>query len=389
MTQRLRVLFVTNWYPSQQLPSQGVFVREHAKAVQIYADVVVLHLAGHDGAAGGGVRVEAERDTELNDGIRTFHAWHRRLPVPNASYPAYIWAAVQAGRIIERTGFRPNLVHAHIYSAGLPAAAIARWRRIPMVITEHSSAFPRRLLSPRQIRLARLAFAQARLVMPVSEALRHAIEAYGIRAAFQIVPNAVDTSIFHPAVENSGDAGRATRHASMRLLFVGGMVPVKGIPDLLQALSFVNETRRDWQLDLVGSGPNQADYATLASQLGLDHQTRFHGFLPKPAVAALMRQADFLVLPSLWENSPCVIVEALASGLPVIASRVGGVPELMTAQAGILTTPQDPASLATALTAAMANPQQFDRRVLVQMAQRYTPATVGREIDAVYRSVQK
>ena len=88
MAQRLRVLFVTSWYPSDHQSVQGVFVREHAKAVQLYDDVAVLHLVGHDRRMGGIMRMEKVRDPALTEGIPTYRAWHRLLPIPSVSYPA-------------------------------------------------------------------------------------------------------------------------------------------------------------------------------------------------------------------------------------------------------------------------------------------------------------
>lgn len=393
MSQRLRVLFVTSWYPNRRQPVEGVFVREHAKAVQLYDDVAVLHLAGHEPGLKGLGRLEEERDPALTGGLPTYRSWHRQLPAPGLSYAAYIIAAMAAARTIERRGFRPDIVHAHIYSAGLPAAAIAGWRRLPMVLTEHNSAFPRRLLSSRQLRIARKALARARVVMPVSQALQRGIEDYGIRAPFQVVPNVVDTSVFHPA--NEEGATTLTMHPvgqperPYRLLFVGGLTPVKGVPDLLAALAILNQGHRNWRLDVVGDGPNRAEYTSLAAQLGLDRQVAFHGFQPKAIVASFMQQAGLLILPSLWENSPCVIVEAMASGLPVIASRIGGIPELVSEETGMLVPPKDPASLAAAIASVLDAPDLFQRSLLVRKAERYTPAVVGQEIDATYRSVLK
>jgi glycosyltransferase involved in cell wall biosynthesis len=396
MAERLRVLFVTAWFPSSRSPTEGVFVREHAQAVQLYDDVVVLHVAGHDRSVRWLFQLEEERNGSFTAGLTTVRSVHRRMPIPGLSSMTYGAGAMAAVHFIEQRGFRPDIVHAHVYSAGWPAALIAGWRRIPMVLTEHNSAFPRRLLTPRQIRMARRAMSSARLVMPVSQALQQGIEDYGIRASFQIVPNVVDTSIFHPV---EVDAAARVTEASLepgaaldtrrRLLFVGGLVPVKGVPDLLAALSTLNHHRRDWRLDLVGDGPQRDEYIALAANLGLNDQVTFHGFLPKSVVAAFMRYANFLVLPSLWENAPCVVIEALASGLPVIASRIGGIPEMVTDDVGILTPPNDPALLASALAEALQQPDRFDPLRLASMAERYTPAVVGREIDAVYRSILK
>ncbi len=260
MAERLRVLFVTAWFPSSRSPSEGVFVREHAQAVQLYDDVVVLHVAGHDRSVKWLFQLEEERNVGLTPGLPTIRSVHRKLPVPGLSSMAYGAGAMAAVHFIEQRGFRPDIVHAHVYSAGWPAALIAGWRRIPMVLTEHNSAFPRRLLSPKQLRMAQRAFSSAALVMPVSRALQQGIEDYGIRASFQIVPNVVDTSIFHPV---EVDAAARDTEASLepgaaldirrRLLFVGGLVPVKGVPDLLAALSTLNHHRRDWRRLAAGS----------------------------------------------------------------------------------------------------------------------------------------
>ncbi|HRI56159.1 MAG TPA: glycosyltransferase [Anaerolineae bacterium] len=396
MGERLRVLFVTAWFPNSRSPMEGVFVREHARAVQIYDDVAVLHVAGHDPTVKGLFRLEEEHNASLTAGLPTIRSSHHRLPFPGLSAATYGAGAMAAVRRLEQRGFRPDIVHAHVYSAGRPAALIAGWRHLPLVLTEHSSAFPRRLLTARQVRLARQIMARAARVMPVSQALQRGIEDYGIRATFQVIPNVVDLAVFHPTVgdQEAGamettpmpEAAPDTRHC---LLFVGGLTPIKGTPDLLAALATLNQTRRDWRLEVVGDGAQRAECAALVARLDLSDQVRFHGFQPKSVVATFMRQADFLVLPSLWENSPCVIIEAMASGLPVIASRVGGIPELVTEDTGILTPPGDPALLAAALAQALQQPDRFERRRLASKARRYEPAVVGRDIDAVYREVLK
>jgi hypothetical protein len=84
---RLKVLFITAWYPTREVPVQGVFGREHAKAVQLYDDVVVLHLAGSDPTLRTMWRIEQEANETLTEGIPTYRVWHRRFPVPKLSLP--------------------------------------------------------------------------------------------------------------------------------------------------------------------------------------------------------------------------------------------------------------------------------------------------------------
>lgn len=105
-------------------------------------------------------------------------------------------------------GFRPDMIHAKVHAVALPSVIIGTLHRVPVVITERSSAFPRELLSASEAWKARVAFARAGAVLPVSEALRRSIEACGIQARFVCIPNVVDTTLFMPrGATCSGRAG--------------------------------------------------------------------------------------------------------------------------------------------------------------------------------------
>src|SRR5262249_20027628 len=190
-------------------------------------------------------------------------------------------------------GFRPDLLHAHVYDAGGPALLIGRLNRIPVVVMEHFSSFSRRLLGRVVVWKAWLAFRWADRVLPVSRALQHAIEAYGIHGAFLVIPNVADTALFRPP------SGPRPTGAIRRFLFVGQLTPIKGIPCLLEALRRLREQREDWQLDIVGDGPGRTEYEQLAIQSRLADKVVFHGLKTKTEVAEFMRQADVLVVPRL------------------------------------------------------------------------------------------
>jgi glycosyltransferase involved in cell wall biosynthesis len=98
-----------------------------------------------------------------------------------------------------------------------------------------------------------------------------------------------------------------------------------------------------------------------------------------------MRESDFFVLPSLWENQPCVLNEALSCGLPILATRIGGIPEMLDDQTGLLVPPGDVAALTDALCKALNHEIHFDQKRIAQAAMRYQPETVGNEILEVYQ----
>lgn len=374
MTERLKVLFITSWYPTKELSVGGVFVREHAQAVKLYDDVVVLHLCGAKANLSKFGHMERETDENLTQGIPTWRVWHKPSPIPHTSFPLHLKSVLRTFRHLVRNGFSPHIIHAHVYDAGLSAVILGRLNHIPVIITEHSTAFPRQLLSPKQVWMARLAFQGADRILPVSDALQQAIERYGIRARFSLVPNVVDTGLFAP--------GPRSDSSLKRLVFVGSLIPVKGIPFLLQAVARLSS--QDWCLDIVGDGPNRAEYEQMSVDLRLGERVTFYGLRTKSEVAEFMRQADLFVLPSFWENLPCVLIEAMASGLPIVSTQVGGIPEIVDRETGILVPPQDVGSLSHAIGQMLESLDRFDRHTIAHKAARYSQESVGKLLHSIY-----
>jgi glycosyltransferase involved in cell wall biosynthesis len=348
--------------------------------------VVVLHLAGRHPEPDGGLwTMEEELDPALSEGIEAHHVFHRHLRVRGASYGLYLSSAIRAYRRLRGRGLRPDVIHAHVYVAGVPAAAIGSRSGIPVVLTEQTSAFPRRTLSRVEVRKARYAYKRVARALPVSRHLLEAIRSYGIDVPFEVVPNVVDTSLFFPP-----DAKRDKETVERRLLFVGNLEPSqsKGFPTLLRALACLNDRRPDWRLDVFGDGPERGSYETSAGALGLGEQLRFHGSQPKTVIAEMMRGSDLFVLPSRFDNLPCAVVEALASGLPVVSTTVGGIPELVDERSGRLVAPDDPVALADTIDDTLGDLDIFDRRAIAETARnQYSLEVVGERLGRIYESV--
>ena len=134
-----------------------------------------------------------------------------------------------------------------------------------------------------------------------------------------------------------------------RLVAVGRASPEKGFDVLLEAVHLARRDGADVTLDIVGYGPDRAALEARGAQLGLAGAVRFLGPLPRAVLYERMAAAHAVVVPSRREGLGLVAVEALALGRPVIASRVGGLPEVVTAGTGTLVPPEDPAALAHAL----------------------------------------
>jgi glycosyltransferase involved in cell wall biosynthesis len=372
-------LLIAGWYPTAQYPLNCIFIKEHAQMITTGNDVVVLHSEGIDSSIKGWYTIS----DEIEDGLRTLRLRYKRLPVPRSSQLLYLYAMFAAVRHLRHEGFKPDLIHAHIYVAGLVAILLGKRYRIPVIISEHASDYFRNKIRLIEKMRTRYAFRQADLVCPVSESLRQMLEMRGIQAKFRVVPNLVDTSYFTTA-ENP-----VRLDNRKRLLFVGNMLPLKGLPYLLQALQRLKMNGRDdFVLDVVGQGPHRSEYETLADTLGLSAHVAFHGSQPREAVARFMRACDFFVLPTLYETFGIVVIEALASGKPVIASHTSGPREILNEKLGILVPPQDSAALASAIDHMLDHFQEYDPAALHAYAhEHYGHEAVLNQWTAIYQSL--
>ena len=119
--------------------------------------------------------------------------------------------------------------------------------------------------------------------------------------------------------------------------------------------------------------------------IGLDDKVVFHGLKTKGEVAEFMRNADLFVLPSPWENMPCVLIEAMASGLPIVSTLTGGIPEIVHEGVGILVPPEDAARLSDALAQMLSSLHEFDRLTVAQNALAYSSESIGELIHSIYK----
>ncbi len=164
------------------------------------------------------------------------------------------------------------------------------------------------------------------------------------------------------------------------LVFAGRLGPQKALGVALDALT----RTPDATLTVAGDGPERAAVESRAAQLGLGSRVRFLGSVPRETVLRLFRAADASVLPSAWENFPHTVVESLAVGCPVIATAVGGVPEVVKdGENGLLVPPNDPAALAAAITRLVS-----DDELRARLASAAAPSVAGLTEEAVFTTIE-
>lgn len=201
---------------------------------------------------------------------------------------------------------------------------------------------------------------------------RHLVEVEGLRPdSVHVIYNGVDTALFRPASNDERSSMRRALGASddaMVLMAVGSLKPIKGVDILLRAVAPVMQKHAHVHLVLVGEGPDRTALKSLARELGIADRVLLLGL--RDDVDALLRAADALVLASRTEALPTVVLEAMATGLPVVATNVGGIPEMVEHdRSGILVAPEDVAALGAAI-----------ERIVVDGALRRTLGLRGRQI---------
>ena len=259
---------------------------------------------------------------------------------------------------------------------------IGKFNRIPVVVAEHFSSFLRRSLRPLDLVKAWLAFRCADRVLPASRALQNAIERYGLGGRFKVIPNVIDTNVFFPSPDVRSNP------EAKRIVFVGQLAPVKGIPYLLKAAARLRAKRADWQLDIVGEGKQRTEYQRLAEDLGLGDAVAFHGARSRREVAEFMQRADLFVLSSLAETFSVPAAEAMACGTPVVSTRCGGPEEFIVEDVGVLVASQDADALFRGLDQMLDNLHLYSRQRISRYArERFSPEVVGAQLHAVYESL--
>jgi glycosyltransferase involved in cell wall biosynthesis len=281
---------------------------------------------------------------------------------------------------------RVGLLHVHSASRGSfwrksLFCAMARLFGVPYIFQLHSGEFPvffRDECGPLAQRWVRLTLRRAYRVVGLTESWRAALE--------QMAPGAVVTVLGNPvAVAAQLPAAPAARR---HLLFLGRLRDKKGVYDLVRAMPAVLAQVPDARFTLAGDGDLEGT-AQLARELGVEAALHLPGWVDGSAKDALLASADVLLLPSYFEGLPICILEAMALGLPVISTRVGGIPEVLDqGRCGILLVPGDVAALSAAILQVLQQPalaEQLRQAAFARVRAVYSTDAVLQAVAALYQ----
>ena len=387
MGSKLNVLVCTSIFPNSEEPSRGIYIFNQVRALQKHCRIEViapvpfipkwLPLPGYR-------MYSRVPQRETIDSLDVLHP--RPVVIPKLGRLLNGWAyhrAFARGFETIREHFKPDVLLAYwAYPDGFAATLLAIDLKIPAVLGARGCDVNNLPPSGVQRQMTLKALERADRLMAVSTAMKEKIASFGITPdKITVIPNGLDAS-FVPDNTNDGHRqnGPGQENGEERtILFCGRLSPEKGIDVLLDAVKKLNDRGTPFALLLVGDGPLRKPLEDLSARLGLQEKVRFAGEVPPQRVPSLMNSSHVLCLPSLREGWPNVVMEALGCGIPVVASRVGGVPEILNRPgSGYMVPPGDPTALAEALGRALH--ETWDRETVRE-------AVAGRTWDHVAEEI--
>lgn len=354
----LKVAVVTHYFPTSANPWEGhsayQTLRKLARLcdVQVFCSVVQYPTLLHPNKPSEPVDL-AWAPPE----VKVTYVPYTALPALSRPLNGYTIAR----RVLPHVrAFQPDIILSYvIYPQGFAAVRIARRLKVPAVLTAIGSDLNR--IAPLCQALTRSALRHADFISTVSQDLCHTARRLGADPArSRAKKNGCDTAVFYPR-----ERAAARRELNLdpdreAIVYVGRLDLRKGLGELVEAVARLRRTRPRIHCYIIGSGPDKATLETSIAKLGATAAITFVPSCVSAKVAIWMGAADVVTLPSYNEGCPNVVIEALSSGRPVVATSVGGIPELMDNTSGRLVPARDIPALTQALDDVLNQPWDPD-----------------------------
>ena len=354
------ILLFPSSYPTSHSPVKGVFYREQAEALRqvglevgvVYPDNRSLRDLGPSALLENHWQVTGQEE----EGIPTvrLHGWNIPFNWLRGKMLTRQYQELFT-RYVDAFG-RPDLIHSHgALWGGASARTISEQTGIPFVHTEHTSGYARDLFCAWEINKVSDILSGSEAVISVSKFLSKSIKSRVGVEDVRVIPNMVDTSYFTiPSASRNGNP--------FIFLTVAILNSNKGIDTLVKSFCREWKGQKGVRLEIGGTGPCESELKDLVGKLEIEDQVFFLGRLSRKEVRERMWKANAFILPSYVETFGVVVIEAMSTGLPVIATRSGGPEEIVTNEVGWLTEPGEIEELGGAMRRAYEAGDELDKR---------------------------
>jgi glycosyltransferase involved in cell wall biosynthesis len=366
----------------------GLFIQKQADAISVFCNVAVLYVHSDPLAS-----KPYEIDVADENGIKVVRIYYKESNIPFLSWFLKIFKFFKAHRLGLKAlrSFQPDLLHVHVLTReGIVALAVKIWIGLPYVITEHWSRYLpasnsfhgifRKMITRRVVR-------SSSAMITVSETLKKAMLKVDLtNPDFLVVPNPVEMKMFTIG-------GRPGIRSRRRIISISCFEDrSKNISGFLNAVKSLSDRRSDFECFLIGDGPDFELEKKRADKYGLlGKNVFFTGLKEQNELVKEIQAADFMVMSSNYETFGTVVIECLSCGIPVVATNVGIVPEVINKTNGIMIPTGDHNALVAAIDTMLDqvnsyNPEtirntvlnRFDNHTIAtQLLEIYTTATLN------------
>ena len=379
--ERKHIVFLARWYPHRYDPMFGLFVQRHAEAAALFNDITAIYCHAcerqQDNKTTRQQASKFEIVRTLENNVDTIRVYYEKPKNKILSLIRFYRANMKALKLCKK----PDMIHVHILTRlGVIAWIQKLLHKTPYIITEHWSrylpgndfgGFLRKMFTKIVVR-------NAETVTTVTENLAIAMKNHGLKNDnYVVLPNVVNLDMFHISDRDNNPC---------KIIHISCFEDKsKNISGLLESLKMIEEKGIDFQCTLIGEGMDLELMKEKAKNLQLINKVSFTGLMEGQKLADELSSGDFLVLSSNYENMPVVILEALASGLPVVSTNVGGIKEMIDESKGILVEPRNKEALADAMIKMIETHKNYDANYLRNsVIEKYGYESVGRFLSGLY-----
>ncbi len=368
------ILWLCSWYPNEVDKFRGDFVQRQAIATSQYCKIDVVHVLFCD--------VEKTTVAKVNENL-TEHIFYVKKKNRLVDFLYYYFIHQIIRRQLKN---KIDLVHVQVaMNAGIVAFIWKKIYNLPYVVTEHygiyndtiDDSFSKRSyvyqLACKQV------FKCATLLISVSKFIAEGIKKEVCDVKVEVANNVVNTNLFYHQAEKD--------NSIFQFVHISNLSSNKNVIGILQAFEKILKLHNNIELIIVGGEQTYID-SLILDFINSKHKIKFTGEVEYTQVASFIQKGDCTIINSKIENSPCVIIESLCCGVPVIATNVGGIPELISKENGILVESNNIQQLADAMNELIENKSNYNAIEISKKAiQKYSYESVGKKISEIYNAL--
>ena len=379
----MNIAIIACGYPSKEDPQFGCFEKDQALALQKAGHKVsILYVDGRFRRFKRKIGI-----THLvENGINVYGIYlYPGAITARMNHQLHYWAMTKMLErvftcMLERQP-KPDLLYAHFFWNISYAATLKTKYGIPLVGMEHWSKLNDPSLPKYLLIRCNKGYSTADRILAVSESLRTQIYKHFQQEAI-VVHNMIGEEFFAQSL------GVKSRKHSISLVTVGSLLRVKGFDILVSALCELDKRYSSWSLKIVGGGIEEKSLKKQIEQCGLENKIKLVGRKGKQEIISILQESDVFISSSRSENFSVAVLEALSTGLPVVATLCGGIKECIDEKNGLLVPVEDANALADAIVSICRNIDNYDRKAIAEdCKQRFAPSVIAKQLTSIFEEV--